>query len=215
MSNPTVFELGRVEVSGEQICIEDNVGEGIHLHIGLLRVDMTVSELCILTQKIKKTLDVITPKKFRIEDYDPYFLERISPYISYITDVEESYMSISDIGVLYEVTPGKFSDCSVVNSPAFNYYMGVSKEMPDLDVNIDIFQNQYERAQFVFEKINNSSDICAHICVDEQNYVLDGYYTLSALAKIKGIHERVKVSKIKINPYNKDMATRRLKRKKW
>ena len=44
MSNPAVFKLAETVIGDQKIVIEDNIGESIHLHIGLVRIDMTVKE---------------------------------------------------------------------------------------------------------------------------------------------------------------------------
>ena len=44
MSNPAVHLLSTIEIQNKTLRIEDNLGEAIHLHIGELRVSLTVKE---------------------------------------------------------------------------------------------------------------------------------------------------------------------------
>ena len=60
MSNPAVFELAQSIIANQKICIEDNIGESIHLHIGLVRIDMTVKEFQNLASTLQKVLNCVT-----------------------------------------------------------------------------------------------------------------------------------------------------------
>ena len=44
MSNPAVFELNKTIIKNNIFTIEDNIGEAIHFHIGLVRFDLSIKE---------------------------------------------------------------------------------------------------------------------------------------------------------------------------
>lgn len=53
MSNPAVFLLSSTQIHGQIVRFEDNLGESIHIHAGLLRINLTINEFtgfvdCIL-----------------------------------------------------------------------------------------------------------------------------------------------------------------------
>ena len=61
MSNPAVFELAVADIAGQRVCLEDNIGESIHLHIGLVRLDMTVKEFQRTALTLQRALNTLTP----------------------------------------------------------------------------------------------------------------------------------------------------------
>lgn len=61
MSNPAVFELAMADIARQRICLEDNIGESIHLHIGLVRLDMTVKEFQRTALTLQRALNTLMP----------------------------------------------------------------------------------------------------------------------------------------------------------
>ena len=51
MSNPGVILLARTKTECGDFIIEDNLGEAVHLHLGNIRVDMTIDDLNQLAQQ--------------------------------------------------------------------------------------------------------------------------------------------------------------------
>ena len=44
MSNPSVYVLAETTVRGMRVCVEDNLGEAIHVHVGDFRLSMSIRE---------------------------------------------------------------------------------------------------------------------------------------------------------------------------
>ena len=59
MSNPAVIELIKTNLRNNDLSIEDNLGESIHLHLGYLRMDFTIKEYKDFCLLIRKTLDTM------------------------------------------------------------------------------------------------------------------------------------------------------------
>ena len=79
MSNPGVCTLVEFQLNGQRFCIEDNIGEAIHIHYGHFRVDLTVEEFLTLADDMLKTLnDIIKVDGLDINQVDPLFLFEIS-----------------------------------------------------------------------------------------------------------------------------------------
>ena len=73
MSNPTVFELNKQEIRNNIICIEDNIGESVHFHIGMVRFDLTVEEFLNVTNTLSDVLgNLINIENFVLKE--PLFL---------------------------------------------------------------------------------------------------------------------------------------------
>ena len=214
MSNPAVFELAKADIAGQRICIEDNIGESIHLHIGLVRIDMTVKEFQNFALTLQKVFNVVTPDFFDVEKYDAYFVERIASEITNLSTIEQTFLSLAEIKFCYETDSG-FITCKIVDSPAFKYYSGEKYDLDKFENNGDIFQSNAERADKVFTAVKNNVAKNFRICVDEKNRILDGYLTVAALAKIHGIDTKVAVNRFKFEKINDSIAVRRLKKKLW
>lgn len=60
--NPFVIELSSGEIrekplSAGRLVVEDNIGEGIHIHLGNCRLEMSVKEFKKFTQSIEMALE--------------------------------------------------------------------------------------------------------------------------------------------------------------
>ncbi len=59
MSNPAVYVLSETKIKNTRVCIEDNLGEAIHIHIGQFRVSMTIDEFYKIADQIITAADEI------------------------------------------------------------------------------------------------------------------------------------------------------------
>ena len=79
MSNPAVVRLTSTQVCGREVKIEDNLGEAIHIHLGEIRVDLTVEEFEKLSQQCENILDqmdtLINTSLFSWRNLNPIFLQ--------------------------------------------------------------------------------------------------------------------------------------------
>lgn len=216
MSNPAVFELAQSIIANQKICIEDNIGESIHLHIGLVRIDMTVKEFQNLASTLQKVLNCVTSEFFDVSKYDAYFLERIAVEIPYILSVEKHFLKLSEIKFCYEIDiNGKFLTCNINESPVFKYYGGEEIDLEQFENRGDIFQSNRERADKVFMEIKNNTAKNIKICVDSQNRILDGYLTAAALMRLYGDNKQIEIERFRFENTCDSIAVRRLKKKLW
>ena len=215
MSNPAVFKLAETVIGDQKIVIEDNIGESIHLHIGLVRIDMTVKEFKSISCALKDVLNELTDEFFDIGTYDPYFLERISPYLNNIKTIECKKMLLSDLKVIYQTDVDKFITTDVENSPVSKYYNKENINIDIYDDKKDIFSTNQNRARKILETVQIHSPKEYVIYTDNYNRIIDGYYTAAALFKIYGGSITVKTKSFCFEPYDELIAARRIKFKSW
>lgn len=215
MSNPAVFELAQANIAGQKICIEDNIGESIHLHIGLVRFDMTVKEFREFAKTLQGGLNAVTPKFFDVNEYDAYFIERLAADLMNISAVEEILLPLADLKICYEGEDDKILTVNLTESPVFKYYSGESIDLEQFENKGDIFQSNSERADKVFAAVKDNPNKNFKICVDESNRILDGYLTSAAMARLYGANFKIKASRFSFETLDALAIVRRRNKKLW
>jgi hypothetical protein len=75
MSNPSVILLAEKEISGQSFRIEDNIGEAIHIHLGAMRIDMSVDEFLDFAEQTETLINrLVAVEGFDVRDFDPIYL---------------------------------------------------------------------------------------------------------------------------------------------
>lgn len=216
MSNPSVFELSKVEIDNSIVCIEDNIGEAIHLHIGSFRIDVTINEFIEITNKLEKVLAfLLKERNIKISDYDPYFLLNFSKYWLDVLEVEEKDVSISDLKIRYINKDKNISEYRLINSPFYKYYLGEDVDLEKYENKVDILQTNKEKADIIYNNLLSPNPLLDDysIIVDKDNYILDGEEKACSLLKVYGDKHFVKVKILVLE--DGIYFGRRLKEKKW
>lgn len=192
MSNPAVFRLNKSSIRGNVISIEDNIGESIHIHMGLVRFDLTVRELNDLTSNLLNVLnDQIGIEGFNLLEQNEYFLERIALGIPYIESVEEDYVSTDSLRYLYEADNGEIIDDYVINTPLYKYYCGMTDVVNSYEIKRDIWETKQEALEKV--RIHRNDEVF----VNESNLILDGYKSICVGLAMGDLPQKIKVKRIK------------------
>ena len=215
MSNPAVFELASANIGGQKVCIEDNIGESIHLHIGLVRFDMTVKEFQTAATTLQKILNIVTPNFFDITHYDAYFIERIAENLKNISAVEEILLPISELKICFEGNNGKFISARVTESPYFKYYGGEKINLELFENRGNIFQSNSERADKVLIGVKSNPVESFKLCADTENRILDGCLTAAAMAYFYGETQKVRVNRFHFERLDDSAVMRRRQKKSW
>lgn len=216
MSNPSVFELAKTEIDNSIICIEDNIGEAIHLHIGSFRIDVSIKEFFEITKKLENVLDFLLKEiKVNISEYNPYFLLNFSENWLNVLKVEKKTIKISELNVRYINKEKGTNNYRLIDSPFYKYYLGEDIDLEKYSNMTDILQTNKERADFIYDKVLSKEPSAADyaIVIDENNYILDGEEKACSLLKIFGEGHLVDTKVIVLK--NKSNFGRRLKDKKW
>ena len=97
MSNPGVIKLAEATIGGENLRIEDNIGEAIHIHYGNIRIDMTIKEFVSFADKLTDIAqNMINIPGFSIKDYDANFLTDANEILCDLVSVEFMEVSVGE-----------------------------------------------------------------------------------------------------------------------
>ncbi len=193
MSNPSVFELNKSNIKDNIFLIEDNIGESIHFHVGLVRFDLSVKEFDDITLKL---IDVLNEQvgldNFDLTKQNEYFLERIASVIPYITSVEDVTVNVEDLKYRFETQNGNIEENYIVNTPIYKYYMGCHEIIDEYAFDLEIWQSKEELMEQVKKTRND------FIYVDENNFILDGYKSICAGLALSDIENVIRVKRINV-----------------
>ncbi len=197
MSNPGVIELISGDMSIGSIRIEDNIGESIHIHIGELRIDMTISELMSLAKEMKKALNaIIDVKGFDSNMFDALFLFQISDFLVDLERVEKKEVQIRELytGVFKPFGGVEYRKiCESRVTKALN-----GDECEDnkaIQINA-IGMTNNDRTKAIYKSVKENgypyNNKYAVIFGDSQ-FIRDGQHRLSAVCVINGEDKKVPV----------------------
>ena len=192
MSNPAVFRLNKSNIRGNIISIEDNIGESIHIHMGLVRFDLTIKELEDVTKTLLSVLnEQLSIEGFNLLEQSEYFLERIASGIPYIESVEEDYVSPNSLKYVYEDDNGETIEDYVINTPLYEYYCGMTGVVNDYEIKRDIWETKEE----ALERVRYGRNV--NIFVNEHDLILDGYKSICAGLADGDLPQKIKVKRIR------------------
>ncbi len=191
MSNPAVFRLNKLSIRDNVISIEDNIGESIHFHLGLVRFDLSVNEFDKITQTLLSVLDEqVKIANFNLHEQNEYFLERIAPYIPYIESVEDTIIPVQDIKCYYEKEFGNVVSANLTHSPIYHYYSGEVNAVSEYDIKRDIWKSKEDLLEYVKNHRNTN------IYIDKNNYILDGQKSICAGLALGDIEDYIPAKRI-------------------
>lgn len=210
MSNPSVFELNRSNIRDNIFSIEDNIGESVHFHIGLVRFDLTIKEFNDITSKFIDVLnEQVGIKNFDLTKQNEYFLERIAPVIPYIKKVDDITVNVEDLKYCYETQEGNIQEDYISNTPVYKYYLGYSDIIDEYEFKREIWQSKEELLKQVKEKRNDL------IYVDENNFILDGYKSICAGLALSDNQKVIKAKRIRLSNGKDIKCVLPREKKKW
>ena len=102
MSNPAVYLLADTKIRGSVIRIEDNLGEAIHIHIGDIRLSITISDFEAIYQCAKEVAKYL----FELKGLDWKYIDEGSldwDWISRYQNIEKLEISHKKIKDLYTI----------------------------------------------------------------------------------------------------------------
>lgn len=189
MSNPAVFQLASTSIGNTEIRIEDNWAEAIHLHMGIFRVDLTVSEFLEIADRMADAAnDLIHAENFDINMFDPIFLNY---YNSIFLDLESVSMDKVRIGDIIAMKYNRLPFYRHLNK--CRDYKALTGKYDELNayqsqVNL-IGQSNIERLNAILDSVmkngypyNNEYIILRN----DQNVLLDGQHRASCLLYLYG-----------------------------
>ena len=210
MSNPAVFELNKTIIKNNIFTIEDNIGEAIHFHIGLVRFDLSIKEFNNISSKLINILnEQLNIPSFDLNKQNEYFLEKIASSIPYIVNVMDEIVDINQLKYRFENLNKEIIDEKLISTPVYQYYLGNKEIISNYELKRDIWQSKEELLESI--KSNATTDIY----IDENDYILDGYKTLCFSLTNKNYEKLIKVKRIIFAKNKIPNIILKLEKKEW
>lgn len=175
MGNPAVFELSKCIIDNQIVCIEDNIGESIHLHIGSIRIDLTVSEFEKMADILKNVLEsLVNVEGFNVFKCDPFFLSRISREIPYLEKVYNKNVFLEDLFIRIKDSNGKIERYSLKDTYLYKHLKEPNRSISNFSEETYIFES-YDDRIFVVKDLIERRKESIDIIIDKDGNILDGY----------------------------------------
>ena len=210
MSNPGVFTLVEFQLDGKRFCIEDNIGEAIHIHYGNFRLDLTVQEFLNMADDMVDSISqLIEVPNFDIESIDPLFLYEISRYLPDLEKVTVDRLHLDDlkidtffmgcVPVVRELKYSRIVDALQNNVLENNHHEQINLLNQDNTSRLESVKRYVEEYGYP----HNNEYI---ILFNEQNVIRDGQHRAGCLyIKNHNLCVPVQRYKFKNNMYNVSM----------
>lgn len=186
MSNPGVILLSKTRTECGDFLIEDNLGEAVHLHLGNIRVDMTISDLNQLAEQCVDILDnFISLHKFSCKELDPIFLSQISYMLPDLQGVRRRMLEPNKFRVQIKNKFGIPVNRKIADSRISKALQGNPKEDDTfLQQENYIFQSNAQRTDEnlkVIEKEGYNPEKGMVVTFNGQNFIRDGQHRAASL----------------------------------
>lgn len=202
MSNPAVYRLAETMIGNNKVCIEDNLGEAIHIHIGSLRIALSIDEFQkIVVQVQKSTKELLKMESLDMEMFDKKAFDWDWLYrYEKIEKIELVNIKIGDLRTKGEVeaAPELSRIVPVAESRQYKALKGNYDELYRyLEIN-DFGISNAERLQSVMEQIKRKGYPYdgKYILVNQYNQIYDGDHRAACLLYLNGEKARIPVLKI-------------------
>lgn len=189
MSNPSVFELLNETINGNNVTIEDNIGEAIHVHFGNLRLDLTVQEFFNIAEQLKEVLrEIVILPNDDIANYDYNFVLKYYDCWRYITKIQNCMINTQTLKICCADEGNIKKYVPIKESVYYNYYLSGNTIVDTYENENFIFERNSERADYILNIIKKSSldSFKEPIVIDSDGIVLDGEKRISALCYLQG-----------------------------
>lgn len=181
MSNPGVKVLVDFSIGANNLRIEDNIGECIHIHIDEFRFDLTIDEFIDFSGLFEDALNnKLSDFDLSYDDFDPLFISEIS---SNIVDIESTSLVTKNLKELKVFNNKIFNRLvSIKSSMICEYFEGKSNRYLSYKQKNVFASSNAERADFFRDfTIDDYKNGRYAILINDQNIIRDGQHRLSAL----------------------------------
>lgn len=184
MSNPAVFELVSNEIAGTRFCIEDNIGEAIHIHIGPVRFDLTVHEFLQIAEALKEALDhILREQGINPTGFTPRSIFKLAPILSRVRSMVEKEVTLNNLSFSNPHNLDNF----YFASDNILYGFANDEKLRMASMERDLVKYGYPlRGQLII--------------VDEHYHILDGMRQAKAMKKLYGGARKISVLSCLLQP---------------
>lgn len=179
-----------------RFCVEDNIGEAIHIHYKDMRLDLTTEQFKNAANEIEKALNrIVDVEGFKASDFDPVFLVGISPYLADLTRIEKREVFLEDILVDTFDEEGNAVHRNIKYSRVFKALCGLKDENDSYKMQFNHYKagaseklSNHERILWNLEQVkkNGYPSDDNLISIDSENKIIDGQHRAACLYYLYG-----------------------------
>lgn len=192
MSNPGVIELAAITIGNDNLRIEDNIGEAIHIHYGNMRIDMTIKEFLEFAKTVADIMEkMVGVDGFSFKKYDARFLLDACPHILKLESIEFLEVSVEDLKTEHINDNGTVEFVPISKARVMRALHGDTEEndarkqvnywKESNDVRLAKIYASIRRYGYVPEKFGNYI-----VLMDGGKYIYDGCHRASCVLNIYG-----------------------------
>lgn len=103
MSNPGVYIFVDKDIDGQSFRVEDNIGEGIHVHFGgSMRLDMTIAEFLDFSSQVADLMNALLDiPGVDCDNLDPIYLNEQAANFAMLERMEIDHVALADLQTEY------------------------------------------------------------------------------------------------------------------
>lgn len=192
MSNPSVYLLGETKINNSIVRIEDNLGEAIHVHIGALRLSMTVAEFMLMSEQFQLAaeellkLEGLSLGMFDVNSFDWDWIHRYEEIekiefcnikIGDLLTVTES-KKFPDIQEIVKVSRGRQYEALCGNYEFLRHYKEKNKYKVTNEERLDSILKTIKNKGYPYDN--------KYILVNQYNQIYDGDHRAACLLLLRG-----------------------------
>lgn len=197
MSNPGVIILTENYLNNHgSLRIEDNIGECIHIHIGEIRIDLSIDSFFDLSSQLKSILFQMTSEELSNHKFNYTFLEMIGDGL---LDLKTITVESININKLLIQTKGFFGLPIIRNLSKSRVFKGLNGNIKELE---KYHQDNYygytniDRMNYIFDSVKkNGYPFNAEYIVlfNYQNIIRDGQHRAASILKLYGSDKEIPI----------------------
>lgn len=205
-----------------RFCIEDNIGESIHIHYKDIRLDLTIQEFRELAEKMTYCIDeLIKVDGFSSRSFAPVHLVEISKYLPLLRSVESKEVFLEDIIVDTFDDDGNPAMLPLKYSRVYKALCGIFEENNRRNVQYNYFKkgeaskmSNMDRVLFNLEQIKKHGYPYKgeYIRINEKNEIADGQHRAACLYFL---HGNIKVPVKILHFESEDENAVQIEQKSW
>lgn len=187
MSNPGVILLASNKLEGMNLKIEDNIGESIHIHLGNIRIDLSIASFFDLVDSLSLIMEkMINIDDFKLSDYDEIFVTRHSSELVRLKEIKRETVELDSLITDSKDENGYISLVPVSDSRVTKALSGDSSEVERREQTNYFGQDNLRRIEVISDSIDKngfSPEKGSNIVLfgKESYYIMDGCHRASYL----------------------------------
>ena len=199
MSNPSVCFLSSAIIDGMNFRIEDNLGEAIHIHMGKLRIALSIKDYLVFAESVMRAVrDLFNIRGIKLETLDEESLK--GEWLLHYDKIKLAQIEYIELEALYmkESYVKNRAITRIIPLRESGYIKVLNEESNDIEYYEEpgkLQASRIEKLKFIYKKIEEEGYPWDSklIFVNQEGYIYDGIKRASCLYALYGGNKKVPV----------------------